>query len=267
MLMTPSANSDAISAQQHPTHHAPCLAPICSAPGRPSRQDPRRKPSGLRQCRRHMVFSGVSSYTAATTRTPPATQRPVRSQDNASPERRRPSSDTANASRPAAVHVSRYPATNTNGAAGLRVFVMLEYSATVGATDGNIIAAIITSQMPRNQASVPNSAPGPASMPRIRSTVNHHARTARSNNSAMSPTRLRAAVKTGRSPSTEAVTRSGGPGELRRRDGGLALIFDSEQADVCRLRLGDNEFRASRMEDAGDACGLPCFDAERHDVL
>ena len=40
MLMTPSANRDAISAQQHPTHQAPFFAPIRSAPDRPSRQEP-----------------------------------------------------------------------------------------------------------------------------------------------------------------------------------------------------------------------------------
>ena len=71
---------------------------------------------------------------------------------------------------------------------------MLEYSATVGATDGNIIAAIITSQMPRNQPSVPKSVPGPLSIPRIRSTVNHHARTASTSRSAMRPSRVRAAA-------------------------------------------------------------------------
>ena len=48
MLMTPSAKSDAISAQQQPTHQAPFLAPIRSAPAGPSRQEPSRKPSGLR---------------------------------------------------------------------------------------------------------------------------------------------------------------------------------------------------------------------------
>ena len=45
---------------------------------------------------------------------------------------------------------------------------MREYSATVGATDGNIIAAIITTHTPRNQPSVPSAVHGPSSMPRIR---------------------------------------------------------------------------------------------------
>ena len=60
-LITPSANSVAISAQQQPTHHAPCLTPIEAAPAGPSRQAPRRKPSGLRHFVRQTSLSGVSS--------------------------------------------------------------------------------------------------------------------------------------------------------------------------------------------------------------
>ena len=59
--MTPSANSDAISAQQQPTHQAPFFAPICSAPAGPSRHEPSRKPSGLRHLPRQTSLSGVSS--------------------------------------------------------------------------------------------------------------------------------------------------------------------------------------------------------------
>ncbi len=50
---------------------------------------------------------------------------------------------------------------------------MREYSATVGASDGNIIAAIITTHTPRNQPSVPSAVHGPSSMPRIHSLVDH----------------------------------------------------------------------------------------------
>ena len=46
MLMTPSANSDAMRAQQQPTHQAPFFAPIRRPPSNPSRQEPSRKPSG-----------------------------------------------------------------------------------------------------------------------------------------------------------------------------------------------------------------------------
>ena len=61
MLITPSAKSEAISAQQQPMHQPPCLAPIRSAPTGPSRQEPSRKPSGLRHFPRQMSLSGVSS--------------------------------------------------------------------------------------------------------------------------------------------------------------------------------------------------------------
>ena len=61
MLMTPSAKSDAMSAQQQPTHQAPCIAPIRKDPDRPSRHDPSRKPSGLRHFPRQTSLSGVSS--------------------------------------------------------------------------------------------------------------------------------------------------------------------------------------------------------------
>ena len=49
MLMIPSANSAAISAQQQPTHQAPWRSPTLSAPTRPGRQCSIRKPKGLRQ--------------------------------------------------------------------------------------------------------------------------------------------------------------------------------------------------------------------------
>src|SRR5262245_52648083 len=106
--------------------------------------------------------------------------------------------------------------------------------------------------MPRNQPTVPRSVPGPLSMPRMRSTVNHHASAARANNTAISPSRARAAAKTGRSPSADAVTRSGDPRELRRAKAGFSLVFDAEQTDVGRFRFGNTEFRAGGMEDAGD---------------
>src|ERR1700686_4835142 len=60
-LITPRANSAAMRAQQHPTHHAACLDPISTAPRDPSRQLPSRKPRGLRHLARQAFFSGVSS--------------------------------------------------------------------------------------------------------------------------------------------------------------------------------------------------------------
>ncbi len=61
MLMIPNAKSEAMSAQQQPTHQAPFFAPIRSAPARPSRQLPSRNPSGLWHLERHTSLSGVSS--------------------------------------------------------------------------------------------------------------------------------------------------------------------------------------------------------------
>src|SRR3954453_12265775 len=68
---------------------------------------------------------------------------------------------------------------------------MREYSATVGASDGNIIAAIITTHTPRNQPSVPSAVQGPSSMPRIRCAVDHHPIAARAKRSAPRPARVR----------------------------------------------------------------------------
>src|SRR5262245_46480812 len=79
----------------------------------------------------------------------------------------RTSSATPYAQTPAAVHVSRYPAAKSHEEREVRPPAVREYSATVGATDGNIMAVIITTQTPRNQPSVPKAVHGPASMPLI----------------------------------------------------------------------------------------------------
>src|SRR6187549_1775697 len=142
--MTPSAKSDAINAQQQPIHQAPCPAPIRSAPKRPPRQAPTRKPSGLRHLPRQTSLSGVNSYTAATISVAPATHRPARSHDSTSPATAPPAAARANATAPAAAHVTRYPDAKANGETSERRPVMREYRATVGATDGNIMAAIMT---------------------------------------------------------------------------------------------------------------------------
>src|SRR4029453_2258769 len=47
-----------------------------------------------------------------------------------------------------------------------------------GTAEGSIIAAVIVTQSPRYPPSPPRSVPGPASIPRIRSTVTAHATTA-----------------------------------------------------------------------------------------
>src|SRR3954452_11344166 len=119
---------------------------------------------------------------------------------------------------------------------------MRAYKATVGATDGNIIAAIITTHTPRNQPSAPSAVPGPSSIPAMRSAVDHHAIAASPNSSAISQSRARAAANAGarpRVPATAASPASGGPvavtsrrpGEARHREPGLALVGDPEGVD------------------------------------
>src|SRR3954466_12472491 len=83
---------------------------------------------------------------------------------------------------------------------------MRVYRLTVGATEGSIIAAIITTQMPRNQPRPPRSVQGPASMPRISRAVQTHPTAARANSAATTPSRARTAAYAGPRPSL-------GPGE------------------------------------------------------
>src|SRR4051794_7175014 len=75
-----------------------------------------------------------------------------------------------------------------------------ENSATVGATDGNIIAAIITTQTPRNQPTLPRPVHGPASMPRISRAAHAQPTPATTKSPATSPSRARAAAYTGPRP-------------------------------------------------------------------
>src|SRR3954466_11522910 len=106
-LITPSANSDAMSAQQHPTHQAPFFVPIRSAPTDPSRHEPSSAPSGLRHLPRQMSFSGVSSQSAATNRVTPAIGRPALAHVNESPKARDAAVPMPYAATPAAPQVSR----------------------------------------------------------------------------------------------------------------------------------------------------------------
>src|SRR6476659_2897233 len=137
---------------------------------------------------------------------------------------------------------------------------MREYSATVGATDGNIIAAIIPTQVARNQPNVPSPVHGPSSMPCIRSSVHHQPTAARAKSPATSPNRARAAEKAGASPAppgprscacAEPIKGSGGPRELRRREPGLAFVLDAEGVDLRALRLSHGEVGPHGVEHAG----------------
>src|SRR4051812_9082628 len=155
-------------------------------------------------------------------------------------------------------------------ASGVRPRVIRAYSATVGATDGNIIAAIITTHAPRNQPSAPRPVQGPSSMPRIRSTVDHQPMPASTSSSATTHSRAREAANAGASPTrsgADVITGLRGPGELGLRQPGLALVLDAERADLRALRLGHREVGAHRMEHAVEPDRLARLDAERHDVL
>src|SRR5262245_33534120 len=119
---------------------------------------------------------------------------------------------------------------------------MREYSATVGATDGNIIAAIITTHTDRNQPNVPRSVHGPLSMPRIRPAVHHQPTAASTTSSATSPRRARTAAYAGRNSlrarrgesvavAADDVIGSGRPGEVGLRECRLTFVLDAEGVD------------------------------------
>src|SRR3954452_13411138 len=152
--------------------------------------------------------------------------------------------------------------------------VIREYNATVGATEGNIIAAIITIQTVRNQPRVPRPVQGPSSIPCIWSAVHHQPAAASANNTTMSTRRVRTAENAGASPprcGTRSIAgpliASHGPGELRRRETGLALVLDAESVDPRALRLRHREIRTNRMEHAIESDGRTRLRAEGHDVL
>src|SRR3954447_18767786 len=60
---------------------------------------------------------------------------------------------------------------------------------------------------------------------------------------------------------------SGGPGELRVRHAGFALVLDAVGADLRALRLRHGEVGRDRMEHAVELHGVAVLDAERDDVL
>src|SRR5262245_2451438 len=130
---------------------------------------------------------------------------------------------------------------------------MREYRATVGVTDGSIMAAIITTQAARNQPSVPRPVHGPSSMPCIRSPVHSQPRAARAKSTTTSPSRERAAAKAGPAPAVgrsgaAAIKASGRPGEPGLRQPGLALVLDPERVDPGALRLGHGEIGAGGVK-------------------
>src|SRR4051812_16323482 len=129
--------------------------------------------------------------------------------------------------------------------------------------------------MPTNQPSVPRSAPGPPSMPRISPVVHHHASAASTNSRATRAGRDRTASRASAGPprrrsaarTETAGATSGGPGEARAREARLALVLDAERVDAGPGRLRDRQLGPRRVEDAGQPRGLTRLDPERDDVL
>src|SRR3954470_15674515 len=110
---------------------------------------------------------------------------------------------------------------------------MREYRATVGATDGSIIAAIITTQTPTNHPRVPRPVQDPSSMPLICSLVHHQLRVASASNRTMRPRRARVVASRGArpgvaeaGPGAATIIASCGPRELGCRERRLPLVLD-----------------------------------------
>src|SRR4051812_48725369 len=155
---------------------------------------------------------------------------------------------SANTRRPAPVHATRYPVVKSKGENGDRGLVMRAYNATVGATDGNIIAAIITTHTVMNQPKAPRSVQGPLSIPRIWSAVHHQPAIASTKSSATRSRCVRTAANVGaRAPprrvgsTAGAVTPSCRPGEVGLRESGLAFVLNAERVDARALGFGHRE--------------------------
>src|SRR3954447_3043394 len=151
---------------------------------------------------------------------------------------------------------------------------MREYRATVGATDGSIIAAIITTQTPTNQPRVPRPVQDPSSMPLICSLVHDQQRMASASNRPMRPRRARADVRRGARPAVAearsgvaAIIPSGGPGELGCREPRLPLVLDAEGIDLRALRLRHRQIGPGRVKHVLEPHRLTVLNTERDDVL
>src|SRR5437764_14815555 len=125
------------------------------------------------------------------------------------------------------------------------------------------MAAIITTQTPRNQPAVPRPAHGPLSIPRIWSAVHNQPTAARAKSRTTRPNRARAGENAGASPRRAGtrtcagtVTRSGGPGEVGLRETGLALVLDAEGVDPRPFRLRQRAVRADGVEPAIEPDGI-----------
>src|SRR5262249_43347212 len=115
--------------------------------------------------------------------------------------------------------------------------------------------------------------PGPASIPRMRSTVDHQARAASTKSRTTSPTRARAARSAGAIPASarpscgEAITFSGHPGELGLGDARLPFVPASEGLDARPLRLGSAQPRSPGTQRPSPPDRVACLHSEGNDVF
>src|SRR6476469_4653229 len=144
------------------------------------------------------------------------------------------------------------------------------YVATIGATDGNIIAAIIETQVTMKNT----GAPGPIdmAMPDVRRAVTHQARAAVTTRTPYTSSRQ---PRNGSSRHRyrglavpAVVTGSGGPGELGREPGlTRELGVQPEGLEAGAGGLADGQRRARRMEDVRQHGRVARRAAEGHHVV
>src|SRR4249919_2013227 len=108
-------------------------------------------------------------------------------------------------------------------------------------------------------------------MPRIAAMVHHQPTAASAKRTATVPRWARVAAYAGRrlEPVTDStsVMTSSGPGEVRLRQAGLALVGDAEGVDPGALRLRHHQVRPDRVEHSGEPHRLTGLDTEGDDVL
>ena len=148
---------------------------------------------------------------------------------------------------------------------------------TIGAIDGNIIAAIITTQTPMKNPSAPGSVPGPASMPLhlLAGDDPGHAgeqrRAVRSARAGSGPEGRGAGVSTpipsplrdGQRPTSVQAAQANSEAE----NPALASYWMPKALMLRTRGARDGELGAGRMEDAGDLHRFAGLDTEGNDVL
>ena len=161
-----------------------------------------------------------------------------------------------------------------SGESGERSLVMREYSATVGATDGNIIAAIITTHDPEEPAERSEAGPGPVVHPPHLADGPPPADAGeREELRRRAPRRNRTAANGGaRPPPLEARGATRRAGSSRPRELGLSTARSCPRRR-CRRRRSASAWprpssgRTHRMEHAVEANGLAGLDPKGDDVL